>query len=595
MKKKFLLALLLSTLISTVLPAQDFYQEGFSFEGLAYYTISDTTAAVGQNNFIAGDIVVPDYVNFGEKRLKVTAVGRSAFSSYSDTPAVTSITLPKGITYIGSWAFYHQKCIKEFTITKEIDFIGNNAFQDTGLETVVFEHSPEEMEYGIFSFCKMLEHVTLPDDMTALPSNTFWFCERLKDINLPESLDTIGSSCFSGCRSLEEITLPANLKRLEGGAFSDCTGLKSFTWNESLEFIDGGVFSGCTALEEMILPANMNKLPMNLMYNCTGLKRMVIPGVVTEIGSSCFEGCESLEDIVMENATITNISNYTFRNCLSLKSFNIPETVERISGNAFDGAGLETVVLGANLTTIEGNAFLNCSMLKDIYLRSTALTNLWDWNEIFSPAAYFFATLHVPEGKRNMYRHLNTWKKFQNIVEENNSGKEYYMVDINTGYNEVTVNDTTAMELHLDVEKGERLTIVLFKNNPWMTYNKKYIRSLLINGQERKTDVKADQLIIDSVEEDLDISIDFGNYSCTVSILQDEQCGIDVLKDNNISDEVVIMTEKGYTGKMKHGYWSNTNPDDPGYNYTETYEVIGKKTIYLMSQDQIINVKYQQK
>ena len=57
----------------------------------------------------------------------------------------------------------------------------------------------------------------------------------------------------------------------------------------------------------------------------------------------------------------------TFKNCTTLKSIYIPDTVERISAYAFDGCtNLESVRFSENLENIGGCAFRNCSSLTEI-------------------------------------------------------------------------------------------------------------------------------------------------------------------------------------------------------------------------------------
>ena len=60
-----------------------------------------------------------------------------------------------------------------------------------------------------------------------------------------------------------------------------------------------------------------------------------------------------------------------FKNCTTLKSIYIPDTVTRIEAYAFDGCtNLETVRFSENLTSIGGAAFRNCISLKTLDLKN---------------------------------------------------------------------------------------------------------------------------------------------------------------------------------------------------------------------------------
>ena len=57
------------------------------------------------NRAYSGTIVIPDYVTYNNKTLRVASIGQSAFRGCS----LTSITIPNSVTSIGSYAF--EYCI----------------------------------------------------------------------------------------------------------------------------------------------------------------------------------------------------------------------------------------------------------------------------------------------------------------------------------------------------------------------------------------------------------------------------------------------------------------------------------------------------
>ena len=76
--------------------------QGFEYEGLNYTSLTDSTAQVGLNSDVKGDIVIPDSVSFNGKRLKVTAIGENAFYTWFLSEGITSVVLPKGLVSIGN-------------------------------------------------------------------------------------------------------------------------------------------------------------------------------------------------------------------------------------------------------------------------------------------------------------------------------------------------------------------------------------------------------------------------------------------------------------------------------------------------------------
>lgn len=79
--------------------------QGFEYEGLNYTSLTDSTAQVGLNSDVKGDIVIPDSVSFNGKRLKVTAIGENAFYTWFLSEGITSVVLPKVLSLLAITLF----------------------------------------------------------------------------------------------------------------------------------------------------------------------------------------------------------------------------------------------------------------------------------------------------------------------------------------------------------------------------------------------------------------------------------------------------------------------------------------------------------
>jgi hypothetical protein len=76
---------------------------------------------------------------------------------------------------------------------------------------------------------------------------------------------------------------------------------------------------------------------------------------------------------------VTEIKSYGFKNCASLESVTIPDSVTKIGSWAFtDCTKLKTVTFSKNLKTIEDGAFNGCSSLKNVTLPE-GVTSLGGW------------------------------------------------------------------------------------------------------------------------------------------------------------------------------------------------------------------------
>ena len=161
----------------------------------------------------------------------VGTLGDYAFGSCS---RLKNITIPDGITAIGSNAFsgYVQTeggstALKSIVIPEGVETIGKSAFQNSGVTTV-----------------------QLPKSLKVIGDDAFRY-SALKEITLPPSLESIGSGAFASTY-VTEIRLPSTLKTLGIWAF-DCHLEKVYTYTILPLSIKENTFSN-TANAELYLP-----------------------------------------------------------------------------------------------------------------------------------------------------------------------------------------------------------------------------------------------------------------------------------------------------------------------------------------------------
>lgn len=119
------------------------------------------------------------------------------------------------------------------------------------------------------------------------------------------------------------------------------------------------------------IPQTYNGKPVVVIQNsafkdCSSLTSILIPNSIKSIGINAFENCSNITGITIPEG-VTLIGNNTFKGCVKLASASFPTSIESFGANAFAGCtSLTSIVLPKNIQEIGANAFANCSKLATI-------------------------------------------------------------------------------------------------------------------------------------------------------------------------------------------------------------------------------------
>lgn len=83
---------------------------------------------------------------------------------------------------------------------------------------------------------------------------------------------------------------------------------------------------------------------------------------------------------LMGDSAVSSIGNYTFQNCGSIESVEIPEGITTIGDCAFQNCGdIKSVKIPESITTIGDYAFQNCESLTDLYIFPANITEIGNY------------------------------------------------------------------------------------------------------------------------------------------------------------------------------------------------------------------------
>lgn len=123
-----------------------------------------------------------------------------------------------GVLEIGLMAFRGCERLAEIVFDKKLGYIGESAFEFSGLRVVHLWDSLQWLEKNAFGYCKDLVEVRLGANIRELKDETFIKCTNLEEINT-ENIRMIGNNCFEQCQFLGTLDL-RNLKAVGKGVLN---------------------------------------------------------------------------------------------------------------------------------------------------------------------------------------------------------------------------------------------------------------------------------------------------------------------------------------------------------------------------------------
>ena len=388
---------------NTKIPANSVYipyQDGFADRD--FLSFWDPSPAIVFADATAKSICLTNWDKNGDGELSeaeaaaVTTIG-SKFNKKTIT-TFNELQYFTGLTSIGSSAF--KKCsLTSITIPNGVTNIGSYAFDDcANLTTVMLSNSVTNIGSGAFSGCSSLASITIPSSVSSIGSSAWKGCFALSTMivengntkydsrdNCNAIIETSSNKLIAGCQST---VIPSSVTTIGENAFYSIASLTSISIPNSVTTIGEYAFRYCAGLTSVAIPSSVTTIDGSAFSN-TGLISVTIPGSVTTLGGSAFEKSQLTSVEILEG--VTSLSALLFDRCTSLASVKIPSTVTSIGSGAFSGCSSLSTVTVANSTPVAIDA------------------------STFSNSAN--ATLYVPAGSKAAYEAADYWKDFKEIKE----------------------------------------------------------------------------------------------------------------------------------------------------------------------------------
>ena len=170
----------------------------------------------------------------------IKTVGKDSFHNCK---ALHSVSFPRSLSTIGREAFVNCKKLKTVQIedlsawlSVKLDGIWSTNPLSNGADLLLNGEPVRKLTIpegvtsigsSMFAGCSSLRSVTIPESVKGIGDWAFQNCSSLTSVTIPEGLTSIGCSAFSGCGSLTSVTIPESVTSIGWGAFAGCASLRS--------------------------------------------------------------------------------------------------------------------------------------------------------------------------------------------------------------------------------------------------------------------------------------------------------------------------------------------------------------------------------
>lgn len=483
-------------------------------------------------------------------------------SVFSGCKELERVEIQEGVEEIGRYAFANTK-INDITFPSTLTKLGYRAFQTTYLTQIVLPNTIKEIEQACFSNSYYLESITFPDGLEYLPDDICYGCSQLIKVIIPNGVKSIGDYAFRDTPMLSHITLPESVTEVGLYVFQN-SGLVSFNFPKNLQYVSVEMFSSCQCLLDINIPETIKEIRDRAFEGCTHLRKAVLPETLESVGESAFHGCSSLEEINIP-ANIKIINKNLLWNCESLTSIVIPEGIKEIGNSAFwNCSSLNSLQLPKSLTTIWGDFISGCKSLKTLTVyhqvsgisqaafRGCNLDELHFHRAVLPKWIQFTGisgggiidennncTLYVPSGSVDTYKASPEWNVFKNIVGEDVTEMLNYQISFpsNIVGGNLIVNGEESQPL-MEFAMDSKVEITPIAKDDYS------FSALLLNDQDVTADMINGSYIIENLDANYIVDVEFTENPVTLSLFTDERGSIDVEIEKGDTFSCLIKPEK---------------------------------------------------
>jgi len=389
----------LNNLVEVALPAsvtQIRYRAFDDCNNLEKVTIGNSTTVIGNQAFSGcsslKSISLPEGIKTIEERAflgcfslstvsfpsSLTTVSDDAFDGCNSISRVSIADLASwcSVTFANIYAnpTYYSKKI----------YIGSSNYPITSLS---IPNGVTSIGSCCFANCTGITSLTFPTSLKSIGENAFRGCSGLVSLNIPEGVTQMGAYCFKACNNIQTVKFPSTLKLVREGAFDECNSIIkvstpsiaawcsiNFDFTKVWETVidsDGNVAIAYDSEDgdyELHNPkyyykSNPLYYSHKLFIGDSLINILDIPEGVEYIGRGSFAHCKSITAVSIPES-LTTINEMAFWDCGSISNVKI-NSINSWNKLVYKSESMQQIVLGEKGPTIDG-----CTYYDDYYYTS---------------------------------------------------------------------------------------------------------------------------------------------------------------------------------------------------------------------------------
>ena len=281
------------------------------------------------------------------------------------------------VVAIGDEAFRGNKYLTAILISDCITSIGDYAFADTNLDSLVLPDKLNKLGRRILSGNKGITEIAIPKTLKSVSSAYLYgmdgdgpFTEsNIQRATIETGMTEVPEHLFQRNSTLISVEIPDTVVKIGGYAFAQ-TGVESIEIPDTVTRLEEGVLAE-TKLAKLKLPRNIEFIGRRILSGNKGVTEITIPKTLKSVSSAYLYGMDGdgpFTESNIQRATIetgmTEVPEHLFQRNSTLISVEIPDTVVKIGGYAFAQTGVESIEIPDTVTRLEEGVLAETKLAK---------------------------------------------------------------------------------------------------------------------------------------------------------------------------------------------------------------------------------------